>query len=263
MKIATWNINSVRLRIDLVKKFINIHTPDILCLQEIKCKNENFPYKAMQDMGYKYLHIFGQKGYHGVAIASKIPFKAQNIHSFMDEDGARYQSVLLENDIELHNFYIPAGGDEPDILMNPKFAHKLNYVKACANHFQNIYINDNPKILVGDFNIAPLPDDVWSHKQLLKIISHTPIEVDHLNQFLASAQFIDVLRHYYPAPQKLYSWWSYRAKDWKLSNRGRRLDHIWVTQNLQPKLKNAYIYTEPRSWERPSDHVPVICEFNL
>ena len=115
-----------------------------------------------------------------------------------------------------------------------------------------------PAILVGDLNVAPMEQDVWSHKQLLKVVSHTPMETDRLEAIIGSGGWNDVARHFVPADEKLYTWWSYRARDWRLSNRGRRLDHIWVTQPLTDRLKGIEIVTDARGWPRPSDHVPVI-----
>ena len=117
-------------------------------------------------------------------------------------------------------------------------------------------------ILVGDLNIAPEEHDVWDHKKLLKVVSHTPIEVDHLRSLAKSGPWIDVLRKKYP-DEKLFSWWSYRAKDWLVSNKGRRLDHIWLTEDLLDKCKSCYILKEVRGWSSPSDHVPVVAELVL
>ena len=118
-------------------------------------------------------------------------------------------------------------------------------------------------MVAGDFNIAPLENDVWSHKQLLKVVSHTPIEVDKLSDFQRSIDWVDAIRHFVPETEKCYTWWSYRNRDWKKSNRGRRLDHIWLTKPLLPFLKSYEILNEARDWEKPSDHVPVIIDMEL
>jgi hypothetical protein len=137
--------------------------------------------------------------------------------------------------IELHNFYIPAGGDEPDVETNPRFAHKMEFLARTTDYFAARNTSQDKIVILGDFNIAPYEHDVWSHKQLLKVVSHTPGEVDALNAMLAAGDFIDVAREIIPEPEKIYTWWSYRSKDYRASNRGRRLDHIWVT----PALKDA------------------------
>ena len=118
-------------------------------------------------------------------------------------------------------------------------------------------------IAVGDFNIAPLEHDVWSHKQLLNVVSHTPIEVEKLGKMQDALKWIDTAREFVSHDEKLYSWWSYRARDWEASNRGRRLDHIWATPALKPYLKGHDIVREARGWEKPSDHIPIITEFKF
>jgi exodeoxyribonuclease III len=118
-------------------------------------------------------------------------------------------------------------------------------------------------IAVGDLNIAPLENDVWSHKQLLTVVSHTPVEVERLGRLQQAGDFVDAVRHFVPEDQKLYTWWSYRNRDWAASDRGRRLDHIWVTPELVGALKSQRIYRETRDWDRTSDHVPVMVEFDL
>ena len=122
-------------------------------------------------------------------------------------------------------------------------------------------IHDNaPHILAGDFNVAPLEHDVWSHRQLLKVVSHTPLETERLVAIMAGRNWHDVMRAHVPSSDKLYTWWSYRARDWAASDRGRRLDHIWVTEPLAPALARAEIVKEARAWELPSDHVPVLVD---
>lgn len=267
MKITTWNINSVRLRIDQVTRFLAAENPDVLCLQEIKCLEDNFPTKAFQKAGYEHLAISGQAGYHGVAIASKLPLKKIEIRRFCGKEDCRHVAASLPGGIRIHNFYIPAGGDEPDPKVNEKFAHKLKFLDEATQWFSEL----GPRaktVAVGDFNIAPHENDVWSHKQLLKVVSHTPIEVEKLAAMQASHNWVDVARELIPDEEKLASWWSYRAKDWRKSNRGRRLDHIWVS----PALKNAalaggrdafQIHDTARDWERPSDHAPVSLKLAL
>ncbi len=119
------------------------------------------------------------------------------------------------------------------------------------------------RILVGDFNIAPLEHDVWSHKQLLNVVSHTQAEVDRLEQVRASHGWVDAVRHFVPDTEKLYTWWSYRARDWRASNRGRRLDHVWVTPSLAQKLKAATVVTDARDWPKASDHAPVVVDIDI
>ncbi len=264
LTIATWNINSVRLRIDIVRKFLTEFEPDVLCLQETKVANELFPHKPFEELGYVHRAINGQKGYHGVATVSRIPFNGTKAQEFCGKGDTRHVSVTLDGGVELHNFYVPAGGDEPDPEKNEKFAHKLAFLQEMKDFFgKRRGKKTNKLIAVGDMNIAPLESDVWSHKQLLNVVSHTPIEVEHLDAVMKSHQWIDVTRRFIPEPEKLYSWWSYRARDWAASDRGRRLDHIWVTPALADAPVSSEIIREARGWEKPSDHVPVITRFKL
>jgi exodeoxyribonuclease-3 len=264
VKIATWNINSVRLRIGQVTKFLKEHQPDVLALQEIKVENGLFPGGELQKLGYVHQAVNGQKAYHGVAILSRIPFKKTQVVDFCREGHARHMSVTLENGVELHDFYVPAGGDIPDGKKNPKFAHKLDFLREMQRVFgKRRAKRDHPMILVGDLNIAPLEHDVWSHKQLLDVVSHTPVETELLGEVKSAFDWVDVTREFIPPEEKAYSWWSYRAADWEASNRGRRLDHIWVSQALKNSLKSQQIVTRMRGWEKASDHVPVIAEIDI
>lgn len=258
MKIVTWNINSIRLRINLLKKLIDEQQPDIICLQEIKVEDLLFPLEALSQFGYKYLYYSGQKSYHGVAILSKVPADS-NFSIELYNNDKRHIAVKIK-DIEIHNFYIPAGGDIPDINENPKFRHKLEYIDLAQNWFTSNRSSKSKIILLGDLNIAPLEHDVWSSKQLKKVVSHTDVERKKLIDFQNSLSFIDSARHFTPIDQKLYTWWSYRNLDWLKSDRGRRLDHIWVSANLKHNMKSATTLKDTRSWAQPSDHVPYILE---
>jgi exodeoxyribonuclease-3 len=266
LTLATWNINSVRLRIGLVERLLAESAPDVLCLQETKCRDAEFPLSAFRQFGYEHVAINGQKGYHGVAIASKLPFSSIERRGFCDKADARHIAVTLApggRPIVVHNFYVPAGGDEPDPTINPKFEHKLGFLDEMAAWMASDGIAARDAILVGDLNVAPLEQDVWSHKALLKVVSHTPIEVEKFGRVQAAGPWVDVLRRYLPADQKCYTWWSYRSPDWEKANKGRRLDHIWVSEGLGPNLSGMSILKEVRGWERPSDHVPVIVNLDL
>ena len=261
MKLATWNINSVRLRLPLLLKLMQEHAPDVICLQETKTPDEHFPSEPIAQAGYVHQHFHGMKGYNGVAILSRIPFEKAEIHHRVGREDCRHIAATFPK-FQLHNLYIPAGGDEPDPEMNDKFAHKLAFVDEMTRWFKDTYTPDTPLISVGDYNIAPYENDVWSHKQLLKVVSHTPIEVEKLKAMRESLDWMDTARHFVPEDEKCYTWWSYRNRDWKKSNRGRRLDHIWVTRPLEAALEKQDILTHARDWEKPSDHVPVIVTFD-
>jgi len=261
--VATWNINSVRLRIDLVGRFLREEAPDVLCLQETKCPDANFPEKAIRQLGYEHVAFKGQKGYHGVAILSRRPLAEVSSRDFCEKGDARHLMAAVPfagGDVLIHNFYVPAGGDEPDPEINDKFAHKLAFLGEMRGWLDGA-ATARPSILVGDLNIAPLEEDVWSHKQLLKVVSHTPVETALLTDVQAAGNWIDVMRRFVPDDEKLYTWWSYRARDWAKANKGRRLDHVWASPALEPSLRAMRVLTDARGWEKPSDHAPVIATF--
>ncbi len=264
VKITTWNINSVRLRIDLVAKFLKSARPDVLCLQETKCPDDAFPLKRFKRLGYDHAALNGQKGYHGVAILSRLPFDEVDVQSFCGKTDCRHVSVTLgegarlRDPITLHNFYVPAGGDEPDPEINPKFQHKLDFLDEMRAHPDLRPKKSQRTILVGDLNVAPLEHDVWSHKQMIRVVSHTPIECEKLNAARNAGNWIDAMRVLTPEPEKLYTWWSYRAMDnWRAADRGRRLDHVWTSDALADRVSKIKIAKDYRGAERPSDHVPV------
>ena len=264
MKIATWNINSVRLRVEQVCRFLKDEAPDVLCLQEIKTQNAQFPAKAFEALGFVHQAVNGQKAYNGVAILSRLPFETIVTGDFCRENHARHIAVTFENGVELQNFYVPAGGDIPDAAINPKFAHKLDFLERMKTYFANRGDKATARlVVVGDLNIAPLENDVWSHKQLLDVVSHTPTETRLLNAVRDSFDFSSVTRHFVPPSEKVYSWWSYRAADPLQSDRGRLLDHIWVSSALAGAMASHEIVRAMRGWEKSSDHVPVVAELAL
>ena len=227
--LATWNINSVRLREGLVAKLLSEEGPDVLCLQECKSPVEKMPTESFAALGYSHILARGQKGYNGVAIISRLPIKEAGSFDFADLGHARHIAGTLDNGVTIHNFYVPAGGDIADREQNEKFGQKLDYL----TDMQNWGRSDSPQksILVGDLNIAPREDDVWSHKQLLKVVSHTPVEVEELGKVQEAGNWVDITRQDIPEGL-LYSWWSYRARDWDAADKGRRLDHIWATGDI-------------------------------
>lgn len=258
--LATWNINSVRLREGLVLKLLREETPDILCLQECKSPVEKIPTDGFKALGYNHLVARGQKGYNGVAIISRLPITEVGSEDYASLGHARHIAARLENGVTVHNHYVPAGGDVPDRNVNEKFGQKLDYLTEMRDAFRA-----NPpskSILVGDLNIAPREDDVWSHKQLLKVVSHTPIEVEHLGETQDAGKWVDITRKDIP-DGVLYSWWSYRARDWDAADKGRRLDHIWATPDIANSGHSSRIMRNARGWEKPSDHAPVFATFDL
>lgn len=258
---VTWNINSVRLRLPLVLEFLERFKPDVLALQEIKCTNDQFPADALEKAGYPHQAVHGQKAYHGVATISRLPISQQNSRVLAEIDHARHVSTQLDygrGPVTLHNFYIPAGGDEPNPDTNPKFRHKLDYLAELQDWFDEPDF-DRGHLIAGDFNIAPHENDVWSHKQLLRVVSHTPVETEALDRLLARRAWVDLVRKHVPHDTKLYSWWSYRAKDWDAADKGRRLDHVWATADVAERSTDAEVIRFMRGHgEKPSDHAPVM-----
>ncbi len=263
MKLATWNINSVRLRLPQLAHFLRREAPDVVCLQETKVANDLFPAEPLRRLGYVHQAVNGQKGYHGVAILSRLPFARQRAKSFCGKEDSRHISVVLHSGIELHNFYVPAGGDIPDPALNPKFAHKLDFLREMTREFETRQDRSSPVVLVGDLNVAPLENDVWSHKQLLDVVSHTPVETGLLGEAKAAFDWTDVTRSFVPESEKIYSWWSYRAFDWEAADRGRRLDHIWLSPALKGAATSHAIFKAMRGWTQASDHVPVAATFDV
>ncbi|WEK45301.1 MAG: exodeoxyribonuclease III [Candidatus Andeanibacterium colombiense] len=263
VKIASWNINSVRLRMPIVERFLAEETPDVLCLQEIKTIEQTFPHKAFAELGYTHQVIHGQKGYHGVATVSRIPLREFSRHDWQDNGEARHVGVELlgpGQGMILENVYVPAGGDEPDRTINLKFGQKLDFLERMTRWADMV---DRPTLIVGDFNIAPLESDVWNHKQLLKVVSHTPIEIETLQRFKDAHGWIDIGREHIQAPERYFSWWSYRNKDRHVADRGRRLDHMWASPELARQSVAHSVHEGARDWTQPSDHVPLVTEFAL
>lgn len=266
-RLATWNINSVRLRIDQVVRFLGEHQPDMLCLQETKCREEEFPAKAIRAAGYAHMAIHGQKAYHGCAIVSRLPLDDIERLDFCGMGDARHIAATASlpspigghSRVRVHSLYVPAGGDEPDPDINPKFAHKLRFVAEMAERLQAD--SHVPTVIAGDLNIAPYEADVWSHKQLLKIVSHTPVETDLFEKTRQSLGYTDSMRRHVSMDEKLYSWWSYRAKDWAAANKGRRLDHVWTCTKWAHTSLAVQVISQTRGWERASDHAPVIVDY--
>ena len=266
LRLCTWNVNSVRLRAEQVARFVREQAPDVLCMQEIKCREGEFPTAAFADMGLPHLKIAGQKGWHGVAIASRLPLEPSRPLDVCREGHARCVSATVAG-VEVHNFYIPAGGDVPDRTVNPKFDHKLDFYEKLAAEMAH-RDPKAPLALVGDLNVAPGENDVWNHKYMSRIVSHTPIELEAMARLKESAGFIDLVREAVPETEKLFSWWSYRAADFRASNRGLRLDHLWVTPGLKDAAFRqgavaARVHDDVRAWERPSDHAPVSVDLDI
>ena len=236
--VATWNINSVRLRMPIVERLLVEQAPDVLCLQETKVPDELFPGRPSASSATSTSRSTARRAITASRRWRGGRSKMVEKRRFCEIDDSRHLSVTVRaggKAILLHNFYVPAGGDEPDPEINRKFRHKLDFV-AEMNAIRAEHDEVSASILVGDLNIAPLEHDVWSHKQLLKVVSHTPVETENFEAMRRAGNWVDLMRLNVPQEQKLYTWWSYRAQDWEASDRGRRLDHVWSSPNLVGKF---------------------------
>jgi len=266
LRLATWNINSVRPRGELVGRMVDEIAPDVLCLQEIKCQTGEFPKGMFEALGFEHFRIAGQKGWHGVAIASRYPIEDTAPLDVCREGHARCVGARIAG-VDIHNFYIPAGGDTPDRTLNPKFDHKLDFYAKLTAELAKRNPKD-PLVVTGDLNVAPGEFDVWNHKYMSKVVSHTPVEVEAFRALEASLGFINLAREATPEPDKIASWWSYRAADFRQSARGLLLDHILVTPGLRDAAFHtgkavSRVHDDVRGWEKPSDHAPVTADFMI
>ena len=261
LRLCTWNVNSVRLRVEQIARLVDEQAPDVLCMQEIKCQEGEFPRAAFEAAGLPHIKIAGQKGWHGVAIASRLPIEDAAPLDVCREKHARCVGGKVAG-VEIQNFYIPAGGDIPDRELNPKFDHKLDFFEKLTAEMAR-RDPKAPLAIVGDLNVAPGEFDVWSHKQMSKIVSHTPIECEKLEAVRSAVGYVDIARRFVPLEEKLYSWWSYRAKDWRAADKGRRLDHIWAHPRIAARVSDFRILKDARDWDRPSDHAPVVVSIEV
>jgi exodeoxyribonuclease-3 len=250
MKIATWNINSIRVRIEQLLRFIKEHNIDVILLQEIKCRNEDFPEYIFDELGYN-CSIFGQKTYNGVAILSKyiIDDVKFGTEIFVGDAQARYIEALI-NGYNLASIYVP-NGQFPE---SPAYQYKLSFLETLINYLKQSMTNSK-YILAGDFNITMTDDDVYDPKLWKDKICCTIKERNKLKDII-NLGYKDVIRSLQPDEQ-IYTWWDYR-RDALLKNRGLRLDYFFINPDIN--VKNGYIAKQIREQPRPSDHAPVVIE---
>ncbi len=262
LRIATWNVNSIRVRLEHLGRFLAEARPDVICLQEIKVDNSEFPFEFLRDQGYPHVLAHGQKAYHGVAIAARQAFAQEGTRQWCRKDDRRHAFVRLACGLEIHNFYVPSGGDTPDPETNEKFAHKLRFLTEMARWCRREKVKARPLVLLGDLNVAPLDCDVWNHKRLRRSVGHTPAECDHMDRLRKAGGFIDAARHFVPPPAPLYTWWGYRYPQAFAKDYGWRLDHAWMTPAALARLRAMEVVKKTRSWQRPSDHVPIVLDLD-
>ena len=261
LTVVTWNVNSVRFRLDVLARVVERLRPDVLCLQETKVTDDLFPHVAVAALGFDHRLTHGMKSYNGVAILSCRPLLRSGTRCWLDRTDCRhaFAEVLADDGrpVTVHSLYVPAGGDDPDPERNPKFAHKLRFLEAMADWSRDEAAGRGRHVLTGDLNVAPLPDDVWDHRRLSRVITHTPAEVSRLARVMTAGGWVDAVRQMHPEPAKVFTWWSYRAADWRAAGKGRRLDHIWVSADLGPTVQAADVLLDARDWAPASDHAPV------
>lgn len=256
MKIATWNVNSIRLRLDQVLEWLNATGTDVVCVQETKVDDENFPLQPIIDAGFQVTY-FGQKSYNGVAIISKHEI-ADVQKGFADDDDESPKRLIAATikGVRIVNTYIPNGTE----LWTDKFTFKLDWLQRLRRMFdEDCDLNSNV-LLCGDFNVAPEELDVWSVPQWTGKLHFSKPEraaIDHVKKW----GFVDVFRKLNGDLQE-FSWWNYREGAWQ-RNQGLRIDHIWVSPPLADKCTGCWIDKSPRGQEKPSDHTPVVADFDL
>lgn len=253
MKIATWNVNSLRVRLPQVLNWLESAQPDVLAIQETKTVDEQFPKEAIEAAGYEVVYA-GQKTYNGVAILSK-QLISDVITDVADLDDPQRRILgATIGDYRILNLYVVNGSE----VGSEKYAYKLDWLEKVSTYIES-NLAANPKMIVlGDFNIAPADADVhdpesWKDKILCSVPEREALA--KIEQF----GFVDTFR-LFPQEEKLFSWWDYRAAGFR-RNRGLRIDLILASEALKSHCESCVIDKEPRTWERPSDHTPVIAEF--
>ena len=254
MKIATWNVNSILARLPLVTRWLDEVHPDVLCMQETKCTDDKFPADVFRERGYKCL-TFGQQTYNGVAILSKTECQ-DPLRGYPGDDEHSHARLLSTNieGIQIVNVYIPNG----QMVGSEKYQFKLDWMARLRSFFDDHYPSNTPVLLCGDFNVAPEERDVHDVRLWQGRILFSDPERAALQE-IKDWGFTDAFRLHTESPGH-YSWWDYRAGAFR-RNHGLRIDHIWISGPLTTGNTNTWIDMEPRTWERPSDHAPVVAEF--
>lgn len=258
MKIATWNINGISSRLDHVIKWSEIARPDVLCLQETKTPDSKFPIAKLKTLGYNDIAVHGEKSYNGVAILSRLPMD-DVVRGFPGESKTEPRRVIAAKieGVRIVNTYFPHGTE----IGSEKFKFKLDWVKRLRKYFDKFYRSEDDVLLCGDTNICPHEMDMWNVRYWAKRMHFTKEEREVFLE-LKRWGFVDVFRQINDQPGE-YTWWDTFRESSFPKNRGLRLDHIWATQSLAERCTDCWVDREPRGWEYPSDHAPVVAEFAI
>lgn len=256
LKIATWNVNSIRVRLPSVLAWLKEAAPDVLLLQELKATDDQFPREAFEDLSYN-IALYGQKTYNGIAILSKIPIEdvTKGIPGFED-DQARYIEAVVKG-MRVACVYVPNGMT----VGSDKYAYKLNFLKHLYEHVRTLLTYDEALIIGGDFNIAPADQDVYDPEKWHEEILCSTRERESFSSLLYLG-LTDALRALHEQEKDLYTWWDYRSGAWQ-NNFGLRIDHMLLSAQAADHLKDAFVYKHVRGSEKASDHVPVVCTLDL
>lgn len=259
MKIATWNINGIKARIDTATTWLKSESPDIACLQEIKCMDEAFPTGAFEDLGYN-VAVHGQKGFNGVAVLSKLPFDevTPGLAGDADDVQARYLEAVVSvpsGVVRVVNIYLPNGNGAPE-----KFAYKLAWMTRLKERARTLLSYEEPFVIAGDFNVIPAPEDVYNPSAWMDDALFRSETRAHF-QALLNLGLTDAFRACHDEPHR-FTFWDYQAGAWQ-KNHGLRIDHLLLSPQAADRLIACEIDANPRSWEKPSDHVPIVVELSL
>ncbi len=253
MKIATWNVNSIKARLPVVTKWLKDAAPDVALLQELKCVEENFPQLEIEDLGYN-VAVSGQKTYNGVAILSKHPIDVElkALPGDKKDEQARYIEGFT-NGVRVASIYLPNGNP----IGTEKFSYKLAWMERLYKHVKDLLVTEDAFVLGGDYNVVLEPGDVydpegWADDALFQPESRSAFRKI---QYLGLTDSFRALSSEYGR----YTWWDYKAGSWQKDN-GARIDYLMLSPQAADRLLTCEIDKSPRGWEKPSDHTPVICE---
>ncbi len=260
MKIATWNINGIKARLDTLLTWVKESSPEILCLQEIKCVDEAFPSEMFEELGYN-VAVHGQKGFNGVALLSKLPFDetTPRLAGNNEDEQARYLEAVVSvpsGVVRIANLYLPNGNPSD----SPKYDYKLAWMDRLNARAAELLTFEEPLVMAGDYNVIPMPDDVYNPAAWVDDALFKPETRAHFRSLL-NLGLTDAFRACHDEAHQ-YTFWDYQAGAWQ-KNRGLRIDHLLLSPQAADRLQTCEIDTASRGWEKPSDHVPIWIELSF